>query len=81
VELKGEDLWSCSHKTESVSLQKYPYDHWLANEVYLSAIAVTNIFRVLPTRWRRKLVGIDTERKYVTVTLCIYFADKQLTII
>ena len=27
VELKGEDLWSYSHKIESVSLWKYPYDH------------------------------------------------------
>ena len=27
--------------------------------------------RVLPTRWRRKPVGIDMERNYVTVTLCI----------
>jgi len=26
--------------------------------------------RVLPTRWRRKPAGIDTERNYVTVTLC-----------
>ena len=27
--------------------------------------------RVLPTRWRRKLAGIDMERNYVTVTLYI----------
>jgi len=27
VELKGEDLWSYSHKIESVSLRKCPYDH------------------------------------------------------
>ena len=27
--------------------------------------------RVLPTRWRRKPTGIDIERNYVTVTLCI----------
>ena len=26
---------------------------------------------VLPTRWRRKPAGIDKERNYVTVTLCI----------
>ena len=27
---------------------------------------------VLPTRWRRKPADIDTERNYVTVTLCIF---------
>ena len=27
--------------------------------------------RVLATRWRRKPAGIDMERNYVTVTLCI----------
>jgi len=27
--------------------------------------------RILPTRWRRKPVGIDMERNSVTVTLCI----------
>ena len=27
VELKGEDLWSYSHKIESVSLRKCPYDY------------------------------------------------------
>jgi len=27
--------------------------------------------RVLPTRWRRKPAGIDTERNYVIVTVCI----------
>jgi len=25
----------------------------------------------LPTRWRQKSTGIDTEQNYVTVTLCI----------
>ena len=27
--------------------------------------------KVLPTRWRWKRAGIDMERNYVTVTLCI----------
>jgi len=40
-----EDLWNCSHKIESVSLQKCPYDQWLTNKAYLSAITVTSIFR------------------------------------
>jgi len=28
--------------------------------------------RVLPSRWRRKPAGIDTERSYVIVTLCMH---------
>ena len=27
--------------------------------------------RVLPTKWRRKPAGLDMERNYATVTLCI----------
>ena len=27
--------------------------------------------RVLPTKWRRKPAGIDVQRNYATVTLCI----------
>jgi len=33
-------------KKESVSLRKYPYYHWLANNAYLSTITVTNIFHL-----------------------------------
>jgi len=29
------------------------------------------LLRVLPTRWRHKPAGIDVERNYTTVTLCI----------
>jgi len=36
----------------------------------ISVISVT-FQRVLPTRWRRKLVGIYMERNYVTVALCV----------
>ena len=45
MELKGEDLWSYSHKIESVSFQKCPHDHLLYNKVYLSSIIVTSIFQ------------------------------------
>ena len=45
VELKGAHFWSCSHKIESVSIRKCPYDHWLTNKAYLSAITATSIFR------------------------------------
>jgi len=34
---------------------------------------VETFLRVLPTRWRRKPAGIDMERNYVIVTLCIRF--------
>jgi len=37
---------------------------------------------VLPTRWWRKAAGIDMERNYVVVTVCIvivkYFGDAVL---
>jgi len=37
---------------------------WLKND--------SHIFQSLPTRWRRKPAGIDTERNCVTVTLSMY---------
>ena len=43
--VNGEDLSGYSDKTESAGLRKCPDDHWLTNEAYLSAIAVTNIPR------------------------------------
>ena len=72
MELKGEDLWSYSRRIESVSSRKCPYDQYIANKAYLSAVTVTSIFLVifLSARWRRKSAGIDTERNYVNVTLC-----------
>jgi len=61
VELKGEHFGVSSHKIESVSLRKCPYDHWLTNKAYLSAITVglTRIFRsftykmAVKTGWHR----------------------------
>jgi len=43
----------------------------ITNKVYFSDITITNISPSLPTRWRRKPTGIDMERYYVIVTLCI----------
>jgi len=40
---------------------------WSLNKTFL---------RVLPTRWRRKPAGIDMERNYVTVNLCIAVWNK-----
>jgi len=36
--------------------------------------------RVFPTKWRQKPVGIDMERNYVTVTLCMeeFFTGEAL---
>jgi len=78
VELKGESAysWSYSHIKLSQSVYEKCNDQQLTNKAHLSAIAVTSIFRVLPTRWRRKPAGIDTEQNYVTVTLCIQHFEK-----
>ena len=59
MELKGKDLWSYSHKIESISLRKCPHDHQLTDKPYLSAITVTSIFQsftykmVAKTSWHR----------------------------
>ena len=45
VELNGEDLSCYSYETESVSLRKCPYQHWLTSKAYLSAVTVTNIYQ------------------------------------
>ena len=38
-----------------------------------------SIFTVLPTRWRQKPAGIDTERNRATVTLCHAVVDRIIT--
>ena len=45
VELNGEDLSCYSNKTQSVSLRKCPYVHWVTNKACSSAITVTNILK------------------------------------
>ena len=72
VELNGEDLSCYSNETESVrpSLTKCPYDHWLTNKAYLSAITVTNIFLVFTYKMAANIyTGKDREQNDVTVTL------------
>jgi len=72
VEINGEDLSCYSNKTESVTLRKCPYDHWLTNKAYLSTITVTNISQSYqPTNWQQKSTGTDTEQNHVSVTLGI----------
>ena len=34
--------------------------------------------KVLPTKWQRKPAGVDMERNYVTVTLCIEVMSQNL---
>ena len=53
--LNGEDLSCYTNKTESVSLRKCPYDHWVNNEAYLSAITVTNISQSFTYRMAAKI--------------------------
>ena len=42
-------------KLESVSLRKCPYDHRLANKVYLSAITLKTFFRVFTYKMAAKI--------------------------
>jgi len=76
VELIGEDLPCYSTKINWLVLENYPRHHYPTDKVYFSDSRVRTFLRVLPTRWRRQPAGIDMERNYVTVTLCI--APKQL---
>jgi len=72
VKLIGEDLSRYLNKTESVILRKCPYDHWIANNPYLSAVTMTNISKSFYLQdGGKKSSGIDMEQNYVTVTLCI----------
>ena len=49
-----------SYRIVSVGLRKCPYDHYLANKAYFSAVSRWKTFvRVSPTRWRRKPAGIE----------------------
>jgi len=41
--LNGIDLSCYSNRTEWVSVRKCPYDHWLTNKAFFSAITVINI--------------------------------------
>jgi len=48
------------HRVTQVKLNRFveekcPYDHWLTNKAYFSAIAATNAsHELLPTRWRQR---------------------------
>jgi len=40
MELKGEDSWSYSHKIESVTLRKCPYDYYLTTHTHTRLTAL-----------------------------------------
>ena len=48
--------------------------------IYLSTgdITATNIYKSLPTRWRRKPAGTDVERNYVTVASVLCRAVQRI---
>ena len=45
VLLNGEDLSCYSNEMESISFRKCPHDHRLTSKAYLSAVAVSDIYR------------------------------------
>jgi len=53
-----------SNKIDSVSLRKCPYDHWLTNKPYLSAITETNIYKIFLLSY--KMAAIISWRRYRT---------------
>ena len=59
-----------------VNLRKCPYDHWLTNKAYLSAITVTNISQsfYLQDGGKNQLAYCAN---YVTDTLCIAMTSKK----
>ena len=77
VQLNGEDLSCYSNKIEPVSLRKCPYDHWLTNKAYLSAITVTNIYRsfYLQDGGKNQLASICN--KITSLSPDVYTLDTQ----
>jgi len=73
VELRDKDLVCYSNKItlEFVSGNVYTIVNLSTKRIYVISHQGTFI-RLLLTRWRLKPYSIDTERNYVTVTLCIY---------
>jgi len=71
VELTGEDLLHYSNEIESSALRQCPYDHYVINKAYLSGNTVRNIYESFTHKMSAKPAGIDMERNYFTVTLCI----------
>jgi len=56
VELNGENLSCHWNKTESVSLRKCPYDHWLTYEAYWKSLLHQNAYPVAKNKNKRKII-------------------------
>ena len=75
VKINGEDLSCYSNKIGPVSLRKCPYDHWLTNKAYLSAIRVTNISRQSFTH--KMAAKINWHRYGTKLRHCVYIEWQQ----
>jgi len=67
----GEDLLYYSNKIQPASFKNVHMIINLLTKRILISITLKTFLRVLPTRWRQKPAGVDTERNNVTVILCI----------
>jgi len=70
--IDGEELSCHSNKTESVSLRKCPYDQWLTNKAYLSAITVRNIYQVFTYKMAAKISWHSIWNKITPLSLYVY---------
>jgi len=67
---------------ETVSLRKYPYDHWTYQKsAFKRYHSDRHLSEFLPTRWRQKSAGVDMEQNYVTVTRCLHYENERQLII
>jgi len=51
----------------------------IINKVYLGDITATNIYKSFTHKMAAIAVGIDVERNYVTVTLCIVMTVRRIS--
>ena len=70
IQLNGKDLSCYSNKIDSVSLRKV-WSLSYQQSVFKRCHSDKHFSEFLPARWRQKSTGIDVERKYATVSLCI----------
>ena len=72
--LNGEDLFCYSNKIW-ISLRKCPYDNWLTNKAYLSAITVTDISKSFT---HQRAAKISWHRYRTKLRHCHTIRNKQL---
>jgi len=75
AERTDKDLSCYSNKNKSLSSGTCPYDHWLTNKAYLSAITMADIYQSFTYKTATKINWhirpIDMEQTDLTVSLCI----------